>query len=42
LSPVDGLHCGKCNKCAERRNGFRTAHCFDPTNYAAASPDGLE
>jgi 7-cyano-7-deazaguanine synthase len=42
LSPVDGRHCGRCNKCAERRNGFRTAHRFDPTSYAAASPDGLE
>jgi 7-cyano-7-deazaguanine synthase len=41
LSPVDGRHCGRCNKCEERRNGFRTARCFDPTSYAAASPDGL-
>lgn len=40
LSPVDGQHCGRCNKCEERRNGFRDAHLPDPTNYAATSPDG--
>lgn len=38
LSPVDGLHCGQCNKCAERRHGFRSAHCNDPTRYAATLP----
>lgn len=37
LSPVGGLHCGQCNKCAERRNGFRTAELPDPTQYAATS-----
>jgi len=35
LSPVDGLHCGACNKCAERRRAFRTAEMDDPTRYAA-------
>ncbi|WP_406700382.1 7-cyano-7-deazaguanine synthase [Singulisphaera sp. Ch08] len=40
LSPVDGQHCGRCNKCAERRHGFRDAHVPDPTNYAAIPPDG--
>jgi 7-cyano-7-deazaguanine synthase len=34
LSPVDGRHCGRCNKCAERRKGFRDAGCADRTAYA--------
>jgi 7-cyano-7-deazaguanine synthase len=28
-------HCGRCNKCAERRRGFREAGVEDPTDYAA-------
>jgi 7-cyano-7-deazaguanine synthase len=35
IRPVDGLHCGVCNKCAERRNGFREAGRPDRTRYAA-------
>lgn len=35
LKPVDGLHCGSCNKCAERRNGFAVAGIADVTQYAA-------
>jgi 7-cyano-7-deazaguanine synthase len=34
LAPVDGLHCGHCNKCAERRRGFREVGMIDPTEYA--------
>ena len=34
LNPVDGLHCGSCNKCAERRRAFRSAGLVDPTPYA--------
>jgi 7-cyano-7-deazaguanine synthase len=34
LAPVDGLHCGKCNKCAERKRAFRAARIEDPTPYA--------
>lgn len=34
LKPVVGLHCGACNKCAERRAGFRAAAMDDPTTYA--------
>jgi 7-cyano-7-deazaguanine synthase len=34
LSPVDGLHCGACNKCAERRLAFREIGRNDPTCYA--------
>jgi 7-cyano-7-deazaguanine synthase len=33
LQPVHGLHCGACNKCAERRRAFREAGRGDPTNY---------
>ncbi|MBN1589836.1 MAG: 7-cyano-7-deazaguanine synthase [Pirellulales bacterium] len=41
LSPVGRLHCGVCNKCAERRKAFRLADLEDPTNYAAAlAPSG--
>lgn len=36
LSPVAGIHCGRCNKCAERRRGFRDAGLEDRTQYAAA------
>lgn len=34
IQPTDGLHCGRCNKCAERRQGFRDAGMTDPTRYA--------
>jgi 7-cyano-7-deazaguanine synthase len=34
IRPVDGLHCGACNKCAERQVGFRDAGLEDPTRYA--------
>jgi 7-cyano-7-deazaguanine synthase len=37
LSPRDGLHCGECNKCAERRAGFRRVGMNDRTRYAADS-----
>jgi 7-cyano-7-deazaguanine synthase len=36
LAPVDGLHCGHCNKCAERRRAFLEIGKDDPTEYAAA------
>jgi 7-cyano-7-deazaguanine synthase len=36
LAPVDGLHCGHCNKCAERRRAFLEVGIADPTEYAAA------
>ncbi len=35
LEPVGGLHCGRCNKCAERRGGFRDQGRADRTVYAA-------
>jgi 7-cyano-7-deazaguanine synthase len=34
LAPVDGLHCGRCNKCAERRLAFRQVELADNTRYA--------
>lgn len=33
IRPVDGRHCGACNKCAERRDAFRRTGCPDPTDY---------
>jgi 7-cyano-7-deazaguanine synthase len=39
IDPVDGLHCGRCNKCAERRKGFLDAGMRDRTPYAAAADD---
>jgi 7-cyano-7-deazaguanine synthase len=33
IHPVDGRHCGKCNKCAERKKGFRDAGVRDQTPY---------
>lgn len=34
LRPAGGLHCGHCNKCAERRAAFVAAGEPDPTAYA--------
>ncbi|NBR04749.1 MAG: 7-cyano-7-deazaguanine synthase [Planctomycetes bacterium] len=34
IYPINGLHCGKCNKCAERMNGFKQALMKDPTSYS--------
>ena len=33
IDPVDGHHCGRCNKCAERKSGFRSAGLHDNTAY---------
>jgi 7-cyano-7-deazaguanine synthase len=35
LRPVGELHCGQCNKCAERRAAFDLLSISDPTRYAA-------
>ena len=37
ISPQNGLHCGECNKCAERREAFRNASMPDPTRYHASA-----
>jgi 7-cyano-7-deazaguanine synthase len=34
LRPVEGKHCGRCNKCAERRRAFAEANVSDLTEYA--------
>ncbi|MFM7099465.1 MAG: 7-cyano-7-deazaguanine synthase [Gemmataceae bacterium] len=33
IRPINDLHCGKCNKCAERIKGFQQASIKDPTVY---------
>lgn len=38
LDPVDGRHCGACNKCAERREAFADAGVEDPTRYVDPMP----
>jgi len=34
IAPVSGRHCGRCNKCAERRRAFAEAALPDPTDYS--------
>ena len=38
MQPRDGLHCGLCSKCRERRDAFAEAGIVDPTPYRNASP----
>jgi len=35
IQPAGTRHCGRCNKCAERRRAFRQAGMDDPTRYAS-------
>jgi 7-cyano-7-deazaguanine synthase len=35
MRPIKNVHCGRCNKCAERQLAFREAEMMDPTRYAA-------
>jgi 7-cyano-7-deazaguanine synthase len=37
ISPLGGLHCGRCNKCRERAAAFRRIGAEDPTHYAASA-----
>jgi len=34
ISPVDGVQCGFCNKCAERQAAFASIGWTDPSSYA--------
>lgn len=34
IAPQHVLHCGHCNKCAERQRAFQRAEIPDPTEYA--------
>jgi 7-cyano-7-deazaguanine synthase len=34
IDPVGDVHCGRCNKCAERRRAFTEVSIDDATNYA--------
>jgi 7-cyano-7-deazaguanine synthase len=36
MQPRDGLHCGRCSKCRERRDAFAAAGVDDPTIYRQA------
>jgi 7-cyano-7-deazaguanine synthase len=33
MQPENGMHCGRCSKCRERRDAFREAGVEDPTKY---------
>lgn len=37
IAPKAGIHCGECNKCAERRWGFIHAGIPDPTEYVSGT-----
>jgi len=41
IDPVCGMHCGLCNKCAERQKGFRDAGVRDRTRYSASSEPSI-
>ena len=36
ISPTSHLHCGRCNKCAERQAAFADAELIDKTRYSTA------
>jgi 7-cyano-7-deazaguanine synthase len=35
INPIRGLHCGQCNKCAERQRAFADLSVDDATTYAS-------
>jgi 7-cyano-7-deazaguanine synthase len=38
IRPVNGQHCGACNKCAERRQAFAAAGIPDRSQYSSGAP----
>jgi 7-cyano-7-deazaguanine synthase len=38
MAPIDGIHCGQCNKCNERQVAFDRSGVRDLTIYARATP----
>ena len=38
MTPVDALHCGRCQKCEERIDAFTDAGVEDRTEYATSMP----
>jgi 7-cyano-7-deazaguanine synthase len=40
IDPQGDLHCGRCNKCAERKKAFSEAGVLDLTVYAGQAPAG--
>ena len=40
IAPRENLHCGHCNKCAERQAAFQNLGVEDPTQYAAEAVSG--
>ena len=38
MNPREGLHCGVCSKCRERRDAFVEAGVPDPTRYRSPAP----
>jgi len=38
IHPMQDRHCGRCNKCGERRRAFADARLPDPTPYHQESP----
>lgn len=38
MAPRDGLHCGRCSKCRERRDAFAEAGVADGARYATEPP----